>query len=294
MIGGINLWDPGHVNITVDLVTALLLGLVHGITPDEHTWPITFSYAVGGYSTRRGMRAGLVFSAAFTVQQCLASELAHLGLAHWFTFEAFDGVIYIVVGVIMAAAGLYVIGRGALPHLHLPGSHGAPSAETQPRELKPWMPAVHGFIAGWGLDAFSAIIYTTLAPAMPSAALGWLPGLFFGLGTLIVQAMAGAAFGLWAARRKLPAEAIREIALRTAARTLTWGGVAFTIFGVVALIFPDIADFGIGTRLHVHNLDSVGLPFLLVIFSVVGVGVTTFVTETQTWRRRALAASSSA
>jgi hypothetical protein len=156
------------------------------------------------------------------------------------------------------------------------------------------MPAVHGFIAGWGLDAFSAIIYTTLAPAMPSAALGWLPGLFFGLGTLIVQAMAGAAFGLWAARRKLPAEAIREIALRTAARTLTWGGVAFTIFGVVALIFPDIADFGIGTRLHVHNLDSVGLPFLLVIFSVVGVGVTTFVTETQTWRRRALAASSSA
>ena len=289
MIGGINLWDPGHVNVTVDLMTALLLGLVHGITPDEHTWPITFSYAVGGYSTRRGLRAGLIFSAAFTAQQCLASELAHLGLAHWFTFEAFDGIIYIVVGIIMAAAGLYVIGRGALPHLHLPGLHGAPTAEVKPRELKPWMPAVHGFIAGWGLDAFSAIIYTTLAPAMPSAATGWLPGLFFGLGTLIVQAIAGAAFGLWAAHRKLPGEAIREIALRTAARTLTWGGIAFTIFGVVALVFPDIADFGIGTRLHVHNLDSVGLPFLLVIFSVVGVGVTTFVTETQAWRRRALA-----
>ena len=294
MIGGINLWDPGHVNVTVDLMTALLLGLVHGITPDEHTWPITFSYAVGGYSTWRGMRAGLIFSAAFTAQQCLASELAHLGLAHWFTFEGFDGVIYIVVGIIMAAAGLYVIGRGALPHLHLPGSHDTAAAEAKPRELKPWMPAVHGFIAGWGLDAFSAIIYTTLAPAMPSAATGWLPGLFFGLGTLIVQAMAGAAFGLWAAHRKLPGEAIRDIALRTAARTLTWGGIAFTIFGAAALVFPDIADFGIGTRLHVHNLDSVGLPFLLVIFSVVGVGVTTFVTETQTWRRRALAANSSA
>jgi len=69
MIGGINLWDPGHVNITVDLVTALLLGLVQGITPDEHTWPITFSYAVGGYSTRRDLQARLVFSAAFTAQQ---------------------------------------------------------------------------------------------------------------------------------------------------------------------------------------------------------------------------------
>jgi sulfite exporter TauE/SafE len=295
MIGGINLWEPGHVNVTIDLLTALLLGLVHGITPDEHTWPITFSYAVGGYSTRRGLRAGLIFSAAFTVQQCLASELAYLGLAHWFTFEAFDGIIYIVVGVVMAAAGLYVIGRGALPHLHLPGSHTGHGAEPggQPRELKPWMPAVHGFIAGWGLDAFSAIIYTTLAPAMPSAAIGWLPGLFFGIGTLIVQAIAGAAFGLWAAHRNLPGEAIREIALRTAARTLTWGGIVFTVFGIAALAFPDIADFGIGTRLHVHNLDSLGLPFLLVIFSVVGVGVTTFVTETYAWRRRALAAQNS-
>lgn len=287
MIPGINLWDPAHVNITVDLVTALLLGLVHGITPDEHTWPITFSYAVGGYSTWRGLRAGLIFSAAFTVQQCLASELAHLGLAGWFTSDGFDGVIYVVVGIVMATAGVYVVGRGRLPHLHLPGSHPAHDAgETKPRELRPWMPAVHGFIAGWGVDAFSAIIYTTLAPAMPSAAIGWLPGLFFGTGTLIVQALAGAAFGLWAARRNLPGEAVREIALRTAARTLTWGGVAFTVFGVVALVFPDIADFEIATPLRVHNLDSLGLPFLLVIFSVVGVGVTTFVTETQAWRRR--------
>ena len=289
MIGGINLWDPGHVNVTVDLMTALLLGLVHGITPDEHTWPITFSYAVGGYSTRRGLRAGLIFSAAFTAQQCLASELAHLGLAHWFTFEAFDGIIYIVVGIIMAAAGLYVIGRGALPHLHLPGLHGAPTAEVKPRELKPWMPAVHGFIAGWGIDGFSLIIYTTLAPAMPSASTGWLPGLVFGLGTLCVQGVAGAAFGSWAARRGLPPEAIRSISLTTAARTLTWGGVAFILFGLFALAFPGAADFEIATPLHVHNLDTLGLPFVLVVFTVFGVGVTSFVSATQAWRRRLLA-----
>lgn len=289
-----NLWDPSHVNLTVDLLTAFLLGLVHGITPDEHTWPITFSYAVGSYSTGRGLRAGLIFSAAFTVQQALASELAHLGLAHWFTFDAFDGVIYIVVGAIMAVGGFYVTGSGSLPHLHLPGfgrlSH---DHSGQPRELKPWMPAVHGFIAGWGLDAFSAIIYTTLAPAMPSAALGWLPGLLFGIGTLIVQAAAGAAFGLWAARRGLPAEAIRNIALVTAARTLTWGGIAFLLFGVFSLIFPEAADVAIPTPLHVHNLHMLGLPFVLVIFTVLGVGVTTFVSATQAWRRRALAAESS-
>jgi sulfite exporter TauE/SafE len=289
MIGPINLWDPTHVTVTIDLLTAFLLGLVHGITPDEHTWPITFSYAVGGYSTWRGLRAGLIFSLAFTAQQALASELAHLGLAHWFTFDTLDNFIYVIVGVVMVAAGLFVTGRGALPHLHLPKAAGLERADTAPRELEPWMPAVHGFIAGWGLDAFSLIIYTTLAPAMPSAATGWMPGLCFGLGTLCVQAAAGAAFGFWAARRGLPAQAIRGIALMTAARTLLWGGCAFTLFGLFALAFPDAADFAIATPFRVHNLDTIGLPFVLVLFSVVGVGVTSFVTATQSWRRRVVA-----
>jgi hypothetical protein len=286
MIGAINLWEPGHVTLTVDLVTAFMLGLVHGITPDEHTWPITFSYAVGSHSTRRGLLAGLIFSLAFTAQQALASELAYLGLAGWFTFERLDHVVYVIVGVVMAAAGLFVMGRGILPHFHLPGGAPRDGEDAPPRELRPWMPAVHGFIAGWGIDAFSLIIYTTLAPAMPSAATGWLPGCLFGLGTLCVQGAAGAAFGAWAARRGLPPEAIRSIALTTAARTLTWGGAAFILFGLFGLAFPAAADVEIATPLHVHNLDTLGLPFVLVVFTVFGVGVTSFVTATQAWRRR--------
>lgn len=285
----INLWDPSHAGIAGDLLTAFLLGLVHGITPDEHTWPITFSYAIGAYSTWRGFRAGLIFSLAFAVQQALASELAYLGLAHWFTFDLLHHFVDIIVGVIMIAAGLFVIGRGALPHLHLPGTARFAPGAAQPRELKPWMPAVHGFIAGWGIDAFSVIVYTTLAPAMPSPATAWMPGFVYGIGTLCVQAAAGAAFGLWAARRGLPAEAIRSIALTTAARTLLWGGCAFTLFGLVALTFPAVAEFEIPTPLRITNLDAVGLPFLLVVFTVLGVGVTTFVTATQAWRRRLVA-----
>jgi sulfite exporter TauE/SafE len=289
MIAGINLWDPTHVSFTVDLLTAFLLGIVHGVTPDEHTWPITFSYAVGGYSTVRGLRAGLLFSLAFAVQAALASELAHLGLTQWFTFEAFDNVIYVAVGIVMVAAGLFAMGGGVLPHLHLPGPPRPQGQPQQPRELKWWMPAVHGFIAGWGVDAFSAIIYTTLAPAMPSAATGWLPGLVFGFGTLCVQAAAGAAFGAWAVRRGLPHEAIRSIALTTAARTLTWGGLAFFVFGLFGLAFPDIADVAVRTPWRIHNLDALGLPFLLLVFAVIGVGVTSFVSATQTWRRQLVA-----
>jgi sulfite exporter TauE/SafE len=277
--------DAATGAVGANLLKAFLLGLLHGVTPDEHTWPIVFSYAIGGYSTWRGLRAGLVFSLAFTAQQAFASQLAFFGLAHWFSIEALRHWIDLAVGVVMIATGLYVIGRGGLPHIHLPGTARptmAPSGFARPRELNPWMPAVHGFIAGWGIDAFSVLVYTTLSPAMPSAALGWAPGFAYGMGTLSVQAVAGAAFGLWAARRGLPPEAIRGIALTTAGRTLLWGGVAFLLFGLFALSFRDAAEI----EIPVPVLHSVEPSFLLVVFTVLGVGVTTFVTTTQAWRRR--------
>ena len=70
---------------------------------------------------------------------------------------------------------------------------------------------------------------------------------------------------------------------------MLWGGCAFVLYGLLALAFPAIADIAITTPLHVHNLDTLGLPFLLVLFSVIGVGVLSFVTATQNWRRRLLA-----
>src|SRR5688500_7657209 len=108
MSSTIGLWDPLHAALAVNLLTAFLLGLVHGITPDEHTWPITFSYAIGSYSTRRGLRVGLIFSLAFAVQQALMSELAYLGLSGWFTFEHLHDILYLVVGILMVTAGLFV------------------------------------------------------------------------------------------------------------------------------------------------------------------------------------------
>jgi len=43
------------------------------------------------------------------------------------------------------------------------------------------------------------------------------------------------------------------------------------------------------TPLHIHNLDTLGLPFLLLLFAVLGVGVTSFVSATQAWRRHLIA-----
>ncbi|MHB1536485.1 MAG: hypothetical protein ACYC1D_18120 [Acidimicrobiales bacterium] len=285
IVAAINLWNPTHIAGLAIIVTAFLLGMVHGITPDEHTWPITFSYAIGGYSTRRGLRAGLIFSLAFTMQRALASELAYLGLSRVFTFASVDYVVYLVVGVLMVAAGMVIVRRRKAFHLHLPGfkvhsleddEHG----EGLLNDPRPWMPAMHGFVAGWGFGAFAIIIYTVLAPAEHSAAWGWVPGAFFGLGTTAMQVLAGGLFGMIAARRGLSPEAIRRVALKTAGNTLTWGGVAFIVGGAFGLAFPGIAGMTFVTGLHVHNLAHLGIAVVLVMVCVVGVGVTTLIRET--------------
>lgn len=286
-LASLNLWDPAHVSgwVTI-LLVALILGLIHGITPDEHTWPITFSYAIGSYSTKRGLRAGIIFSLAFTLQRAIASELAYLGLSRLYTNASLNNVIYIIVGVLMAVAGLIIMRRKAIFHLELPffKEHHLDKKqanETWLNDPRPWMPAVHGFIAGWGFGAFALIIYTVLAPAAGSAALGWVPGAVFGLGTMIMQALAGALFGFIASKKGLSSDAIRKVALKTAANTLTYGGLAFIAGGLLGQLFPNIAKLSFVTGLHVHNLDSLGLGFVLVIVCVIGVGLTTLIRTTR-------------
>jgi len=294
----VNLWNPAHVSGLAILLIAFLLGVVHGITPDEHTWPITFSYAIGGYSTKKGLKAGLIFSFSFMLQRAIASELAYLGFSRIFTFGSVDYVVYIVVGLVMAVAGVMIVRRGRPFHLHLPGlssykksslhtgehvENDRPSWIDDPR---PWMPAVHGFVAGWGFGAFAIIIYTVLAPATHSAALAWIPGALFGIGTMIMQILAGALFGKLAARKGLDQAAIRRVALKTSGNTLTWGGLAFIIGGGFGIAFPKLSNLTLTTGLHVHNLDSIGLPFILVIFSVVIVGLGTLITETKSEVRK--------
>jgi hypothetical protein len=284
----LNLWDPTHVAGFAIVATAFVLGIVHGVTPDEHTWPITFSYAVSGYSTRRGLRTGLIFSLAFTAQRALASELASVGLARAFSFATVDYVVYLVVGGLMLLAGVLVVQRQHSFHVHLPRRHRGPSTEAGAtargvvvNDPRWWMPAVHGFVAGWGFGAFAAIIYTVLAPAEHSAWWGWLPGAAFGLGTTLVQVIAGGLFGFVAVRRGLDSDAVRRVALRTAGATLTWGGIAFMLAGIFGLLLPAAASFGVTTGVHVHNLDHLGLSLVLVLVTVVGVGLTTLVRTTR-------------
>ena len=141
------------------------------------------------------------------------------------------------------------------------------------------MPALHGFIAGWGFRAFAIIVYTVLAPSMPAAAWGWVPGALFGLGTTAVQVMVGGLVG-WLVRRKGASPTVtRHLGLVVAARTLGVGGIAFILGGLFGIAFPHVAALSISTGVHVHNLDRLGLPLVLVVVSVAGVGVGSLVSE---------------
>lgn len=268
-----NLWSPDHLTLLLVLPTALLLGMVHGITPDEHTWPITFSYAVGSYSSRAGRRVGFLFSAAFTLQRAIASELAFLALSSFEFATRWQYDVYAVVGLVMAASGLYILHRGHPLHWSA-GRHGPSDG---PRPAPPYMPLVHGFIAGWGIGAFAIIIYTVLAPTMPSAWLGWVPGLLFGLGTMVMQMILGSAFGAWMARRRLTAAAREFVARSMSGKTLTGGGLAFMAVAGLGILAPGlVSHMVIVTPIHVHNLHNLGAGFFLAVPALFGVAVWAF------------------
>ncbi len=272
------------------LLVSFLLGVLHGVTPDEHTWPITVSYAIGSASGRQGMKAGLLFSAAFAVQRAIASELAFLALAPVLASGVFNAWVDLLVGVVMAVSGLYILRLGRELHLteglervlhravHVgrdDGTDGMPSSGDRPIPVR--MTLVHGFVAGWGTGAFAVIIYTVLAPAMPSAAVAFLPGLLFGLGTMVVQMAVGAALGAWMRTRHLGADAMNYVSRAVAGNTLLYGGLLFAVWGSVSLLLPSVADrldAGLPTGIAIPNLDSInaGLVLVTVIVAVIAAG----------------------
>ncbi|MCL4557518.1 MAG: sulfite exporter TauE/SafE family protein [Deltaproteobacteria bacterium] len=251
------------MNPLIAVTYSFLFGLLHGILPDEHTWPITFSYAIGGGSGKEGMKAGLYFSLAFAVQRAMMSELAYLALVP--VLMTINRYIYLIVGLVMFIAGAIVLKRNTYPHLHLLGHHhrDAKNMETNKRilsteceECEPqtsvppvkWT-LIHGFVAGFAFGGFSLFVMTVAAPAMPGAWLGFLPGLVFGLGTMLMLVVIGALFGMslkWA--KSLTEADIKKIGSETGGRTLFFGGLLFMGAGMLTLMgieieLPFVSDY---------------------------------------------------
>ena len=282
----------GGLSIPVILLLGFLLGIMHGATPDEHTWPITFSYSVGSYSSRGGMKAGFTFSSGFIVQRTLLTALGFLGLAAVYETYNLDGPVYIVVGLVMFVAGWYLL-RGT--DIHMPfdlwmeralgrffdgHSHHSTLAERNPLpegELRPVplrMALLHGFVAGWGFGGFAVIIVFILAPEMPNVGWAALIGTFFGLGTMVMQIVTGALFARLARLKKLGQAQVERIGRSTGARTLYLGGLAFVAVGILVAAAPWLSNYAISTGNPIPNLNSIGYATALVVIVVGIVGGT--------------------
>ncbi|KLU59291.1 hypothetical protein CEB3_c42770 [Peptococcaceae bacterium CEB3] len=290
-----DLWSPqAGMSLIMVLLTAYVLGVVHGITPDEHTWPITFSYAVGSYSVRTGMKVGLVFSLAFTIQRSLMSELAYLALDGIFRLPSIEYIVYLAVGVAMIFGGLYIFRSKTSFHLHWHSLAGRRRERPDPFQaprlqgIPLRMAALHGFIAGFGFGSFALILYTVLAPAMPNPYLAWLPGFLFGVGTMTMQIILGAAFGWITRHLNLSQEAVARVTGITAGRTLLGGGLLFMLMGILGLTAPALVEWQVTTPIYVHNLHHLGAAFLLVVVVVMGIGLGSLFWETRrasAWER---------
>ncbi len=287
---------PQGLTLSMILIISFILGLLHGATPDEHTWPITFSYSIGSYSTKGGMKAGFAFSAGFTVQRAFLTTLGFLGLAAIYKTYNLDGPIYVLVGVVMFVAGSYVLkGRylhlpfdslvqsilhGFRDHAPLAGGHHTTSAERVPpheahmHSVSLRMATVHGLIAGFGFGAYATIITFILAPQVPGLIYAPLPGLFFGLGTMTMQIIFGAIFARFARLKKLSEDDVCYLGKYTAGRTLYYGGLLFAVVGLFIAFFPSLENFAISTGNPIPNLDAVGVATGLVlgVVGVIGIG----------------------
>ncbi len=279
-VGLSNILNPQkNLTITVMLLISLILGFLHGATPDEHTWPITFSYAIGSYGTKGGMKAGFSFSLGFTIQRAFLTTLGYLGLAAFYLKYNLDGPVYVIVGIVMAAVGMYMLNKKI--DLHIPfdalfkSEHHTHKAERMPmHDVKPKVAIVHGLIAGFGFGAYATIITFIIAPQMPSLLFAPLPGVLFGIGTMIMQIITGALFANLARIKKLSEKQIKYIGRKTAGRTLWYGGIAFAVIGAFVIAFPSISSFAISTGNPIPNLDTIDIATILVLFvvGVIGIG----------------------
>ena len=282
---GFILNPPERLSLLTIALISLILGIMHGATPDEHTWPITFSYAVGSYSTMKGMKAGFIFSSGFTLQRALLSTLGFLGLAAIYKTYNLDGPVYILVGIAMAIAGSYILNKRGYLHIpidallgskeHRQSFRSAPQPHgSKPKQIPLKMAAVHGLIAGWGFGPYAAIITFILAPQMPSLVYAPMPGLFFGIGTMIMQIIFGGLFANIAKLKRLSIAQVSYVGRKTAGRTLFYGGFMFAIIGLLIMVFPILDKIAISTGNPIPNLNSFGVAtvLVLIVVGVVGMG----------------------
>nr|CCC55510.1 conserved hypothetical protein [uncultured archaeon] len=157
------------------LLAVLFIGIVHGIKPDEHTWPITVSYAMMQKNLGGVIKAVSVFAGALTIIWTLMSALMGelMGLVD---IQVLHPYVNFIVGATMIGVAAYLV-------------FGDNKEENNVKTADYRMIWIHGLAAAFGGDFVIVLVLTAaLVPAI-SSGLGFLVGLVFGLGSWMAQSL---------------------------------------------------------------------------------------------------------
>ncbi len=169
------------------LIPIFILGLVHGLTPCEHTWPIISAYAISQRKWHKGFLAAIAFVLpAILPWTLIACICGYLGSVIW--KPNYEIYIHLILGSIMIILGLNILNLLKIPYLHLNHYH----KKTSKLSLKQL--SIYGFILGFGPCAPVLIMYA-MSAKFHTIFLGTFSGIFFGIGTMISLSIIGVILG---------------------------------------------------------------------------------------------------
>jgi len=151
-----------------------IIGIVHGLKPDEHTWPITVSYGIMQRNVRGAMASTGVFAGALTLVWTSLSALTGQVLSFFQNYNL-DPIVDVIVGLTMiGVAAIFLI----------KDRDKVADKDDNPDYKLIW---IHGLAAAFGGDFIVVLLLTVALSTLISVNLTFLIGLLFGIGSWIAQ-----------------------------------------------------------------------------------------------------------
>lgn len=205
--------------MTTNLISLFILGIVHGITPDEHTWPIISSYTI----SQRQVRKAVIFAFVFSLFEMLpwiiiSSICAFVGAVVY--KETYEVYVHIGLGIIMLGIGIYMTFRQDALHIHIKGERGKRIIKILP---------LYGLITGLG-PCLPVLSLYTFAAETHNIIQGVILALSFSLGTMISLLIIALILGKMVELAELKwKERVAKICVQVS-------GMILVIFGIVLIV----------------------------------------------------------
>ncbi len=160
-----------------------LIGMIHGLKPDQHTWPITIPYAISQRSLFMGILASFVFTGTLTLVWTMLSTFTGVVLNLVTDPEALTPYADALAGTTMITVASIFLFRtkknGMLNRIDEP--------KTAPNFKYIW---IHGLAASFGGDFLVVLLLATLlVGSIIPVYLSFTIGLLFGIGSMLTQAI---------------------------------------------------------------------------------------------------------